>query len=140
MLASVRAIGRTLPSVMTSLDRRLRAHEGADREIAAFAADAAADMVADRGADIAADLAANSASDRGGDERADSAAAVWDGSFSPANDAPSAPCPRAVQRPLGYTPRRAAGLSGYERVLARAGLAPVAGVDEAGRASCRERV
>ncbi len=140
MLASVRAIGRTLPSVMTSLDRRLRAHEGAhegaDREIAAFAADAAADMVADRGADIAADLAANSVSDRGGDERADSAAAVWDGSFSPANDAPSAPCPRSVQRPLGYTPRRAAGLSGYERVLARAGLAPVAGVDEAGRGAC----
>ena len=28
------------------------------------------------------------------------------------------------------------GLSGYERVLARAGLAPVAGIDEAGRGAC----
>ncbi|MGD0373776.1 MAG: ribonuclease HII [Streptosporangiaceae bacterium] len=36
----------------------------------------------------------------------------------------------------GYTPRRTAGLSGYERVLARAGLAPVAGIDEAGRGAC----
>jgi ribonuclease HII len=36
----------------------------------------------------------------------------------------------------GYTPRRAAGLTGYERVLARAGLAPVAGIDEAGRGAC----
>ncbi len=43
---------------------------------------------------------------------------------------------RQVLRPLGYTPRRAAGLSGYERVLARAGLAPVAGLDEAGRGAC----
>ncbi len=39
-------------------------------------------------------------------------------------------------RPLGYTPRRNGGLGGYERVLARAGLAPVAGVDEAGRGAC----
>jgi ribonuclease HII len=39
-------------------------------------------------------------------------------------------------RPVGYTPRRNGGLSGYERVLARAGLAPVAGVDEAGRGAC----
>lgn len=36
----------------------------------------------------------------------------------------------------GYTPRRAAGLTGYERVLARAGLSPVAGIDEAGRGAC----
>ncbi|HUY49124.1 MAG TPA: ribonuclease HII [Streptosporangiaceae bacterium] len=36
----------------------------------------------------------------------------------------------------GYTPRRAAGLSGYERALARAGLSPVAGIDEAGRGAC----
>ena len=36
----------------------------------------------------------------------------------------------------GYTPRRAAGLTSYERVLARAGLSPVAGVDEAGRGAC----
>jgi len=56
--------------------------------------------------------------------------------------------PRAVQprahrpevpprsRPLGFTPRRDSGLSGYERVLGRAGLGPVAGVDEAGRGAC----
>jgi ribonuclease HII len=43
---------------------------------------------------------------------------------------------RAPQRHPGYTPRRASGLSGYERVLARAGLAPVAGIDEAGRGAC----
>jgi len=36
----------------------------------------------------------------------------------------------------GYTPRRAAGLTGYERVLGRAGLSPVAGIDEAGRGAC----
>ncbi|MGO9294442.1 MAG: ribonuclease HII [Streptosporangiaceae bacterium] len=41
-----------------------------------------------------------------------------------------------VQRPPGYTPRRAAGLAGYERVLAQAGLGPVAGIDEAGRGAC----
>jgi ribonuclease HII len=39
-------------------------------------------------------------------------------------------------RPVGYTPRRNGGLSGYERILGRAGLAPVAGVDEAGRGAC----
>ena len=41
-------------------------------------------------------------------------------------------------RPTGYTPRRAAGVSltGYERVLVRAGLGPVAGIDEAGRGAC----
>jgi ribonuclease HII len=42
---------------------------------------------------------------------------------------------RAVRHP-GYTPRRDCGLTGYERVLARAGLAPVAGIDEAGRGAC----
>ncbi|HEV2374956.1 MAG TPA: ribonuclease HII [Streptosporangiaceae bacterium] len=36
----------------------------------------------------------------------------------------------------GYTPRRDAGLTAYERVLARAGLTPVAGIDEAGRGAC----
>jgi ribonuclease HII len=36
----------------------------------------------------------------------------------------------------GYTPRRSAGLAAYENVLARAGLAPVAGIDEAGRGAC----
>ena len=41
-----------------------------------------------------------------------------------------------VQRHPGYTPRRGTGLTGYERVLARAGLAPVAGIDEAGRGAC----
>ncbi len=42
----------------------------------------------------------------------------------------------AVQRLPGYTPRRGNGLIGFERVLARAGLAPVAGIDEAGRGAC----
>jgi ribonuclease HII len=41
-----------------------------------------------------------------------------------------------LQRLPGYTPRRGGGLTGYERVLARAGLAPVAGIDEAGRGAC----
>jgi ribonuclease HII len=40
------------------------------------------------------------------------------------------------RRPVGLTPRRDCGLSSYERVLARAGLAPVAGIDEAGRGAC----
>jgi ribonuclease HII len=40
------------------------------------------------------------------------------------------------RRSVGYTPRRDCGLSAYERVLGRAGLAPVAGVDEAGRGAC----
>jgi ribonuclease HII len=44
--------------------------------------------------------------------------------------------PVSVQRLAGYTPRRDCGLSGYERVLARAGLEPVAGIDEAGRGAC----
>ncbi len=35
-----------------------------------------------------------------------------------------------------HTPRRNAGLAAYENVLARAGLTPVAGVDEAGRGAC----
>src|SRR5580698_6808522 len=43
---------------------------------------------------------------------------------------------RVVQRNPGYTPRRDGGLAGYERVLARAGLGPVAGIDEAGRGAC----
>ena len=42
----------------------------------------------------------------------------------------------AVRRPVGYTPRRGTGLASYERVLARAGLGPVAGIDEAGRGAC----
>ena len=36
----------------------------------------------------------------------------------------------------GVTVRTDAGLYGYERALARAGLAPVAGADEAGRGAC----
>ncbi len=40
------------------------------------------------------------------------------------------------RRPVGLTPRRDCGLSSYERVLGRAGLSPVAGVDEAGRGAC----
>jgi ribonuclease HII len=43
---------------------------------------------------------------------------------------------RARWRHIGHTPRRNAGLAAYENVLARAGLAPVAGVDEAGRGAC----
>jgi ribonuclease HII len=43
----------------------------------------------------------------------------------------------AVQsRPLGYTPRRDCGLTGYERILSRAGFGPIAGIDEAGRGAC----
>lgn len=41
-----------------------------------------------------------------------------------------------ANRPRGLTPRRDAGLYAYERVLDRAGLGPVAGVDEAGRGAC----
>jgi len=41
-----------------------------------------------------------------------------------------------VPLPKGTTLRRDAGLYGYERALARAGLAPVAGADEAGRGAC----
>jgi ribonuclease HII len=52
--------------------------------------------------------------------------------------AAQAEAPRAevVRRPVGYTPRRGSGLTGYERVLVRAGLGPVAGIDEAGRGAC----
>lgn len=38
--------------------------------------------------------------------------------------------------PRNATIRRDAGLYGYERALRRAGLSPVAGVDEAGRGAC----
>jgi ribonuclease HII len=44
--------------------------------------------------------------------------------------------PWSQWRHPGLTPRRTAGLAGYERVLARAGLSPVAGIDEAGRGAC----
>jgi ribonuclease HII len=36
----------------------------------------------------------------------------------------------------GFTPHRSAGLAAYEHALARAGLTPVAGIDEAGRGAC----
>jgi ribonuclease HII len=39
-------------------------------------------------------------------------------------------------RHSGLTPRRNRGLSAYERVLCNAGMAPVAGIDEAGRGAC----
>ena len=38
--------------------------------------------------------------------------------------------------PRGLTIRRDAGLYGYERALRRAGIEPIAGVDEAGRGAC----
>ncbi|MGQ0631732.1 MAG: ribonuclease HII [Sporichthyaceae bacterium] len=38
--------------------------------------------------------------------------------------------------PRGSTVRRDSGLYGYERALARSGLSPVAGADEAGRGAC----
>jgi ribonuclease HII len=44
--------------------------------------------------------------------------------------------PAPAWRHPGYTPRRVAGLTGYERALAKAGLSPVAGIDEAGRGAC----
>ncbi len=50
--------------------------------------------------------------------------------------APGVPLLRQVLRPPGYTPRRGTGLPCYERVLVRAGLGPVAGIDEAGRGAC----
>ncbi|WP_026414627.1 ribonuclease HII [Actinomadura oligospora] len=39
-------------------------------------------------------------------------------------------------RPLRFTPRRDAGLYGFERALGHGGFSPVAGVDEAGRGAC----
>ena len=38
--------------------------------------------------------------------------------------------------PRGLTVRRDAGIYGYERALRRAGIEPIAGVDEAGRGAC----
>lgn len=39
-------------------------------------------------------------------------------------------------RSHSFTPRRNAGLAAYENALSRAGLSPVAGIDEAGRGAC----
>jgi len=44
--------------------------------------------------------------------------------------------PPPYPRYPGYTPRRDGGLGAYEVVLGRAGFAPVAGIDEAGRGAC----
>jgi ribonuclease HII len=44
--------------------------------------------------------------------------------------------PSPYPRYPGYTPRRDGGLGAYETVLGRAGFAPVAGIDEAGRGAC----
>jgi ribonuclease HII len=44
--------------------------------------------------------------------------------------------PSLYPRFPGYTPRRDGGLGAYEVVLGRAGFAPVAGIDEAGRGAC----
>jgi ribonuclease HII len=49
---------------------------------------------------------------------------------------PACPSTAGIRRPVGYTPRRGTGLTSYERVLMRAGLGPVAGIDEAGRGAC----
>ena len=47
------------------------------------------------------------------------------------------PCAMTVAfRPRPSVVRRDSGLYGYERALARRGLGPVAGVDEAGRGAC----
>jgi ribonuclease HII len=86
--------------------------------------------------DVTAAAIADSAGDRDTGTPVDHAAAVRNQSAGAPADCAPPPVIRAVLRPLGYTPRRAAGLSGYERVLARAGLAPVAGLDEAGRGAC----
>jgi ribonuclease HII len=52
----------------------------------------------------------------------------------------TAPLPSPVPSPRSgrgsVTVRRDAGLYGYERALRRAGLEPIAGVDEAGRGAC----
>jgi ribonuclease HII len=109
---------------MTSLENGLSAHRLADAEDADFAAAAVPAAIMDS----ANTGAAGGFADRGAAVRDESAATA-------ADDAPPRTA-RQVLRPLGYTPRRAAGLSGYERVLARAGLAPVAGLDEAGRGAC----
>ena len=50
------------------------------------------------------------------------------------NQGPARPWPGG--RHPGYTPRASSGLIAYERALIRAGLAPVVGVDEAGRGAC----
>jgi len=58
------------------------------------------------------------------------------GALAASGSPPLNPSATPYPRFLGYTPRRDAGLGAYEAVLARAGFAPVAGIDEAGRGAC----
>src|ERR1700681_77907 len=59
------------------------------------------------------------------------------GRLPPASPAAAAaPDASPYPRYAGYTPRRDMGLGAYELVLGRAGLSPVAGIDEAGRGAC----
>src|SRR6201989_3340724 len=55
---------------------------------------------------------------------------------SPAASGPPVSFRNLYPRYPGYTPRRDGGLGAYETVLGRAGFAPVAGIDEAGRGAC----
>ena len=55
---------------------------------------------------------------------------------APAASSVRAPGGQPHPRYPGHTPRRDGGLAAYETVLARAGFAPVAGIDEAGRGAC----
>ncbi len=56
--------------------------------------------------------------------------------LSHARHLPRGPVDVMTTHPRGLTVRRDAGLYGYERALRRAGLDPIAGVDEAGRGAC----
>src|ERR1700750_3203601 len=59
---------------------------------------------------------------------------------SPAASGPPVSFRNLYPRYPGYTPRRDGGLGAYETVLGRAGFAPVAGIDEAGRGACAGRL
>jgi ribonuclease HII len=59
-----------------------------------------------------------------------------DGLDPSSHSGPVAPVWTRHPRYPAYTPRRDGGLGAYETVLARAGFAPVAGIDEAGRGAC----
>ena len=66
----------------------------------------------------------------------DSRPLASDGLDPSSHSGPVAPVWTRYPRYPGYTPRRDGGLGAYETVLARAGFAPVAGIDEAGRGAC----
>jgi ribonuclease HII len=66
----------------------------------------------------------------------DSARPAADGLDPSFHSGPVAPVWTRYPRYPAYTPRRDGGLGAYEAVLARAGFAPVAGIDEAGRGAC----